>query len=486
MSKEFTTAIVWFRRDLRLSDNPALTAAVKRSETILPVFIWSPNEHGSWAPGGASKWWLHHSLSGLGKAFAEKDCELLILEGPSEKTILELVKKTSADFVVWNRLYEPAAVKRDEKIKKSLKESGIGVESFNGSLLLEPWENMNQSGKPYKVFTPFWKSLVQELKPQKPLRAPGGITQSDKPNIKTRKLSDLSLLPKLDWDEGFYEYWTPGEEGGAKAVRRFKGDCAKEYSDTRNRPDLQGTSRLSPHLHFGEISPRQIWHKLFGEQKPKPSSKSGVETFLREIGWREFAHHLLFHFPETVSEPLRQEFEEFPWNKKKDFLRAWQKGQTGYPIVDAGMRELWHTGWMHNRVRMIVASFLVKHLLQPWQDGARWFWDTLVDADLANNSLGWQWTAGCGADAAPYFRVFNPILQGEKFDPNGDYVRKWCPELEKLDNSYLHKPWEAPKEALSDAGVELGKTYPEPLVDHQRARRTALEAYDEIKDKKAA
>ena len=473
------TAIVWFRRDLRLRDNPALVYALKNADKIIPLYIWSPEEESPWQIGGASKWWLHHSLLSLEKSLADKGGNLLIKAGDSLDELTRLIEEFNPTLICWNRLYDPKLIKRDKEIKGSLRETGIEVKTFNSALLCEPWEVQNSSKKPFQVFSPFWKFIIKNFECPKPLSAPKEIkTFKYLPSAKT--IGDLNLLPKIPWDEGFCDHWKPGEESAIKSLKKFLKTPVDSYKESRNLPDRVGTSRLSPHLHFGEISPRQIYwqtRREFGSDNPD------AECFLSEIGWREFAHHLLYHFPETTKKPLKDAFKKFPWKKKKKDLVAWQKGKTGYPIVDAGMRELWHTGWMHNRVRMIVASFLVKHLLQPWQEGAKWFWDTLVDADLASNTLGWQWTAGCGADAAPYFRVFNPLLQGEKFDKQGLYVRKWLPEISKLPNKWIHKPWEAPKEVLQDAEVVLGKNYPKPIVGLMEGRDRALDAYEEIKGK---
>jgi deoxyribodipyrimidine photo-lyase len=394
------------------------------------------------------------------------------------------VKATHADAVFWNRRYEPAVIARDRKIKETLSADGLAVESFNAALLHEPWTIQNQSKKPFQVFTPFWKHCLAKPDPTEPLPTPKSLPSPLK-WPKSLALDKLALEPKLHWKDGLHAAWQPGEAGASASLNRFLGEAFDDYTDQRNRPDVRGTSRLSPHLHFGEISPRQVWHGLrrLASKRGLPVERWRASQFLTEIGWREFSHHLLFHFPQTPAEPLRADFREFLWIRDEAWLRAWRKGRTGYPIVDAGMRELWTTGWMHNRVRMIVASFLVKDLLIDWQEGARWFWDTLVDADLAQNTLGWQWSAGCGADAAPYFRVFNPTSQGEKFDPNGHYVRKCCPELAKLPNKWLHQPNAAPAEILRAAGVTLGETYPLPIVDHDTARKMALEAFAKLKSR---
>jgi deoxyribodipyrimidine photo-lyase len=401
-------SIVWFRLDLRRTDNPALAAAALRGGAVIPVFIWAPGEEGAWPPGAASRWWLHHSLQALAKDLGG----LVIRRGPSLDALRQLVKETGATAVFWNRRYEPALIERDTKVKQALLADGLQVESFNSALLFEPSEIKNGSGEPYRVFTPFYRACLANGVggPRSVVAEFGGQTRRSA----SLHLDDLGLLPKLNWARGFD--WQPGEAVARKELRRFVVGQESRYAVGRDRPDQPGTSRLSPHLHFGEISPRQVWATV------------KCEPYRRQLIWREFAHHLLYHFPHTAGKALRPAFENFPWRNDPNGLKAWQRGRTGFPLVDAGMRELWTTGWMHNRVRMVVASFLVKDLLLPWQAGARWFWDTLVDADLANNTLGWQWVAGCGADAAPFFRIFNPATQAEKFDPQNTYIRRWVKE----------------------------------------------------------
>jgi deoxyribodipyrimidine photo-lyase len=475
-------SILWFRNDLRLADNLALAAAAKRGGRVVPVFIWSPEEEGEWPPGSASRWWLHQSLAAFDAQLRELGSRLVTRRGPTLTALRTLAKETGANAVFWNRRYEPAVIARDAEVTAALRDDGFEAESFNAALLHEPWTIQNQSGRPFQVFTPFWRNCLSQADPAEPVPAPKHLLAPVK-WPKSAALDELGLEPKINWTDGMRAIWQPGEAGATAGLSRFLARAFDDYSEHRNRPDVAGTSRLSPHLHFGEISPRQVWHGLrrMAAKRGLPVEKWRGSQYLAEVGWREFAHHLLFHFPHTPTEPLRADFKKFRWRKDAAFLKAWQKGRTGYPIVDAGMRELWTTGWMHNRVRMIVASFLVKDLLLSWTQGARWFWDTLVDADLAQNTLGWQWTAGCGADAAPYFRVFNPISQGEKCDPQGDYVRRWCPELAKLPGEWLHKPRQAPSETLAHAGVELGRDYPEPIVSHAIAREVALEAFARTK-----
>jgi deoxyribodipyrimidine photo-lyase len=475
-------ALVWFRQDLRLADNPALHAAVRRGGAVIPIYIWAPDEEGDWAPGGASKWWLHQSLKALAADLKREGSRLILRRGPSPDALRELAGETGAGRVYWNRRYEPLARQRDTTIKEHLGPDGLDAETCNSALLHEPWTIRNKSGRPFQVFTPFWRHCLSLDAPDRPLPRPREFPAPDK-WPKSLPLEDLGLEPVPDWAGGLRAAWQPGEAGAKARLQRFLRHACVDYALSRNLPGAEGTSRLSPHLRFGEISPRQVWHscaRLLAGTTPTNWRQS---QFLAELGWREFSYHLLFHFPHTPERPLRQEFERFAWRSAPGGLAAWQRGETGFPIVDAGMRELWTTGWMHNRVRMIVASFLVKDLLVSWTEGARWFWDTLVDADLAQNTQGWQWTAGCGADAAPFFRVFNPAAQGEKFDPDGVYVRRWVPELAALPDTWIHQPHLAPASVLNTAGVALGKTYPRPIVSHAIAREVALEAFRRLKSK---
>lgn len=475
-------ALLWFRRDLRLSDNPALDAALDHDGPVIPLFIWSPEEDGEWPPGGASMWWLHHSLSALDEDLRAHDSRLIFRSGGALAVLRALVKETGATAVFWNRQYEPAHVARDTAVKAALNKDGLQVESFNGSLLVDPATFKNKQDMPFQVFTPFWKAAAREV----PVPEPRPSRRAFHPPEQWPQSEDLEafeLMPKIDWAGGIADAWTPGEAGAHAALKQFCEEAMADYADGRDLPGEANTSRLSPHLHFGELAPTTVVDAVYAHAQGASNKKTegAAEGYVRQLYWREFAHALLFHFPHTPQLPLREEFQDFPWEQDEAKLKAWQRGRTGYPMVDAGMRELWHTGWMHNRVRMIAASFLVKHLLIPWQAGAAWFWDTLVDADLANNTLGWQWTAGCGADAAPYFRIFNPIIQGKKFDPEGGYVRRWVPELAALPNKYLYSPWEAPEGVLNAAGVTLGETYPAPMVEHGQARDDALAAYEVIK-----
>jgi deoxyribodipyrimidine photo-lyase len=476
--------LVWFRQDLRLADNPALTAALKIGAPIVPVFLFSPEEAGSWAPGGAARWWLHQSLTRLEEELRRCGSRLILRQGPdSLAELLVLARECSATCVLWNRVYEPALTARDQRIKTALQAAGLETSSCNGALLHEPWTVKTKAGGPFQVFSPFWRQCLALAEPAMPLPAPQ-LLHGPAAWPPSCGLEALDLMPRLNWAQGLHAAWTPGSAAAHALLRRFLNDSVDAYATERDRPDLQGTSRLSPHLHFGEISPREVWHatRRFAEDSGWHSTWRRSQ-FLTELGWREFAYHLIFHFPNTPEEPLRLPFRQFPWQPSARLLRAWQRGATGYPLVDAGMRQLWKTGWMHNRVRMLTASFLVKDLLQPWTDGARWFWDTLVDADLASNTLGWQWVAGCGADAAPYFRIFNPTTQATRFDPYGTYVREWVPELARLPNEWLHQPWGAPAPILAAAGVRLGTNYPQRLVDHELARTGALAALAALKRK---
>jgi deoxyribodipyrimidine photo-lyase len=478
-------AVVWFRQDLRLADNPALQAACESGGAVYPLFIWAPQEEGEWAPASASRYWLHHSLASLDAALRGLGSQLTIRTGPSLSTIMAFAREVGAERVLWNRRYEPAAVERDGGIKRALADAGIEAASFKAALLFEPHEVRTNAGEPFKVFTPFWRQCMKQPEPEAPTPAPCRIPPPAAwPS--SMPLAQLELLPRIDWAGGIGRHWRIGEAGAQAALREFVDDGVDEYAQRRDRPDVRGVSGMSPYLHFGEVSPRQIWAAVCARERAagRMSISAAAAGYLRQLGWREFAHHLLFHFRDTPTQPLRKEFTAFPWIEDARLLKCWERGRTGYPIVDAGMRELWTTGWMHNRVRMIVASFLVKDLLIHWLYGARWFWDTLVDADLANNTLGWQWTAGCGADAAPYFRIFNPVSQAERFDPDGRYVRQWVPELARVPGRHVHAPWRAPDEVLAAAAVRLGTDYPRPVVEHDAARQRALDAWQQIRSKR--
>jgi deoxyribodipyrimidine photo-lyase len=471
-------SLVWLRQDLRLRDNPALRAAAERGGPLIPVYILGDAEERDFPIGSAARWWLHRSLAALDGELRSRGSRLSLMRGPALECLRRAAACTGADAVFWNRRYEPAAVARDVEVKAQLRADGMIAESFNGSLLREPWEIQNGSGHPYRVYTPFKRRMLEKLDPSPPARLPA-VWPAPSVWPESLALDALGLMPKVDWYSTMATTWAPGEAGAHARLRRFASRKLESYTVTREHPYATGTSSLSPHLHFGEISVRQIWHVLAAAVGTGGAARKRLResTFVAELIWREFAHHLLYHFPHTAREPLDRRFARFAWNEDAGALRAWQRGRTGIPIVDAGMRQLWATGWMHNRVRMIVASFLVKNLRAHWLHGARWFWDTLVDADLAANTLNWQWVAGCGADAAPYFRIFNPVTQSTRFDPAGDYVRRWVPELARLPAKHIHAPHLAPAEVLAKAGVTVGSNYPLPIADLADSRRAALAAY---------
>ncbi len=475
--------LVWFRQDLRLTDNPAFRAAADSGRPIVCLFILEDEDAGAWAHGGASRWWLHQSLTSLQADLSKLGLNLVLRRGPAERVLAEVIEESGATAIQWNRCYEPWRIARDKTIKTALQDNGVEVTSHNAALLQEPWTVRTQGGHPFKVYSPFWKTLRQMPVPA-PLPKPAEVKAA--PALKSDDLATWALLPRNpDWARAFPAHWTPGEAGAVEKLERFLEDALKGYGNDRNRPDKPSTSRLSPHLHWGEIGPRQIWHRTLAHIEAHGGGDKDAWKFLSEVGWREFSYHLLYHWPNLPEQNWRSQFDDFPWKDDEALYEAWCRGRTGYPIVDAGMRELWATGWMHNRVRMITASFLIKDLLVPWQRGEAWFWDTLVDADLANNAASWQWVAGSGADAAPYFRIFNPVSQGEKFDPKGDYVRAWVPELAELPDEVLHQPWTASEDQLRAAGVTLGESYPHPIVDHKEARKLALDAFETIKRKAA-
>jgi deoxyribodipyrimidine photo-lyase len=464
------------RQDLRTHDHPALNAALAAGAPVVALYLLDDETPGVWKLGGASRWWLHGSLAALEEKLRALGIALVLRRGKAETAVPRLVEALGAASVFWSRCYEPYAIARDTALKAALTTKGVKVASFNSALLYEPWEVKTKSGGYARVFSPFWRAARALREPEAPLPPPKKQSPYEAP-VASDDLASWKLLPtKPDWAGGFRAAWTPGEDGALARARAFLETGLKGYGELRNRPDLPNVSALSPHIHFGEISPRLLWHEARAAGERGFAPHGDVDKFHSELGWREFSHHLLYHFPALPEAPFQPRFADFPWQANGDLLAAWQRGMTGYPIVDAGMRQLWQTGWMHNRVRMIVASFLVKHLLLPWTAGQAWFWDTLVDADLANNAASWQWVAGCGADAAPYFRIFNPMLQGAKFDPNGDYVRRYVPELSRLPNDILHTPWEASPGALAKAGVLLGETYPQPIVAHDEARARALAA----------
>jgi len=464
---------MWFRQDLRLADNPALVDACGRGE-IIPIYILDDENADSWKIGGASRWWLHHALEDLNRSLNQG---LQLYKGEASAILSVLAHQTGAEAIVWNRCYEPWRIVRDANIKSALKGQGLDVQSFNGSLLWEPWQVLKKDSTPYKVFTPYYRrGCLSAVAPRQPIPIPKSINISKTSNHSLR-LEDLNLLPKINWDGEMNARWDISEAAAHTRLDEFVMDDLQDYREGRNFPNKPNVSRLSPYLHFGQISPNIAWYRA-SEAGAFVTNEQSLDTFLSELGWREFSNYLLYHFPKLPTDNLQARFDLFPWAENTDAdLKAWQRGNTGYPLVDAGMRELYNTGYMHNRVRMVVGSFLVKNLLVHWHHGERWFWDCLVDADLASNSASWQWIAGCGADAAPFFRIFNPITQSEKFDKQGAYIRRYVPELANLPDKYIHAPWLAPSEILTAAGVDIGIDYPAPIIDIKESRERALAAF---------
>jgi deoxyribodipyrimidine photo-lyase len=474
---------MWFREDLRLADNPALTAAAENGRPVLALYLLDEISPGIRPLGGASRWWLHHSLARLGAALAERGIPLLLRRGAAVEVVPEVARQLGAGVVTCNSRYGAAEQRVDDAVAAALREDGRALHETTGHLLMPPGSVLTGSGQSFKVFTPFWRAMQAAGGFRKPLPIPARLRGAPAPDP-GEALADWGLHPtKPDWSGGLAQAFTPGEAGAQARLSAFLSQEFAGYAERRNRPDHPATSRLSPHLRFGEISPVRLYHaaNTAVESGQTRASDEDLRVFHSEIGWREFAYNLLVQFPKLATDNFSRKFDAFPWRHDAVELRRWHRGQTGYPIVDAGMRQLWQTGWMHNRVRMIVGSFLVKHLLIDWRDGEAWFWDTLVDADPASNTASWQWVAGTGADAAPYFRIFNPVTQGEKFDPDGSYVRQFVPELAQMPAAHIHQPWEAPPLVLRGAGVQLGTTYPRPMVDHAMARERALAALAETR-----
>jgi deoxyribodipyrimidine photo-lyase len=476
MGSKKEIVICWFRQDLRVADNPALTKSLNAGNA-LPIYILDDVNSKEHAMGQASRWWLHHSLSSL---YNKLNGKLCVYKGDPKEVFDQLANRFIIKEIFWNRCYEPWRIKRDIDLKIYLEAQAIRINTFNGSLLWEPWTVKKPDGTPYKVFTPFYKrGCLSAVPPRTPLGEP------DLKNVIGEQVNDdnierLSLLPKIHWYKTMDALWKPGEDGATFKLKSFLECGLAGYKEGRNFPSKENVSQLSPHLHFGELSPNQVWYAA-SDSIGSTGSQSDLIHFHSELGWREFSYSLLYYFPELPKTNLQSKFDRFPWKSDDALLDKWRKGLTGYPIVDAGMRELWTTGYMHNRVRMIVASFLVKNLLLHWHSGERWFWDCLIDADLASNSASWQWVAGSGADAAPYFRIFNPISQGERFDPEGEYTKQYVPELKGLPKKFLFNPWEAPKEVLDSANITLGEDYPYPIVELKQSREKALEAFSVIR-----
>ena len=464
--------LVWFRQDLRISDNPALHAAAENGP-VLPIFILDDEEAGDWAMGAASRAWLHHSLASLDR---ELGGGLQFFSGNAAEIIDSLAARLPLAGVYWNRCYEPWRRRRDAEIRARIDGNGIDVRSFNASLLWEPWDICKNDGSPYRVFTPFYqKGCLSAAPPRQPLPPPAALRLHKQGIDAGIDLERLGLLPREDWHRGMMSHWEVGEDAAHRRLEEFCRQGLEDYRAARDFPARDGTSRLSPHLHFGELSPHQAWQRI--SQAEHSGGGPGAAAFLRELAWREFSYSLMYHFPDLPEKNFNPRFDSFEWLDNASGLEAWRRAETGFPLVDAGLRELWQTGYMHNRVRMVVASFLIKNMLVHWRTGEEWFWDCLVDADLANNSASWQWCAGSGADAAPYFRIFNPVLQSEKFDPDGEYLARYCPELARLPARLRHKPWEAPADALRRAGLRLGVDYPQPILDLKTTRERALERF---------
>lgn len=499
MTDSTKTYLIWLRDDLRTADNPALSkaceAALEENADVIAVFTYDTDAAGDRFYGGATRWWLHHALVSMQDNLHQHHIPLIIRQGDSLKILQELCQQTGATHVMWNRRYASWQIKQDKAVKETLTDAGIEAQSFNGHLLIEPWEIATGNGDPYKVFTPFWKKSSPIIEENiRPLYECPKMPKDNLPqDCNGLTIDALDLLPQSpDWSQPLRDYWFDSDEAvpiteqaAFNRLQEFLDGPVATYKQERNNPDRDGTTRLSPFLRFGMISPHTIWHetqKHLQDGRISDTHRKGLNHFLSEIGWREFSYNLIYHFPTMTDTPLNARFDEFPWRDGRTSevqadLKRWQRGETGIPIVDAGMRQLWQTGWMHNRVRMIVGSLLVKNLLIHWHFGESWFWDTLVDADPANNVASWQWIAGCGADAAPYFRIFNPVLQGEKFDPKGDYVRRWVPELRNMPDKYLHKPWEASQDMFQKSAPN----YPEPIIDLRESRDRALSAYDVVK-----
>lgn len=465
--------ILWFRQDLRITDNPALLAAMAASHSVLPIYILDNENAGEWQMGSASRWWLHHALADLDSSLKG---QINLYCGKAETILSELCQRFTVNEIHTNRCYEPWRIKQDSQLKKYFNKHSVVFNSHNGSLLWEPWEVLKKDGTPYRVFTPYFKrGCLGAPKPEPPLGTPK-LSSIVHDKAQSLPLAALKLLPSLNWADGFCQRFSPTRAAAVERLHAFLDEKLTDYAEARDIPCLNGTSELSPYLHFGQLSPGEVWHSAKEQRK-----SDGQDKFLSELGWREFSYYLLYHFPWLPEKNFNQRFDGFPWGNTSSLLTAWQQGKTGVPIVDAAQRELWQTGTMHNRMRMVSASFLIKHCLIDWRLGEKWFWDCLVDADLASNSASWQWVAGSGADASPYFRIFNPVTQAKKFDSDASYIKQYVPELNNLATPYVFAPWEAPSDILRQAGIELGRNYPLPVVELSAGRKRALEAYKSIK-----
>jgi len=473
---------LWLRNDLRLHDQPALAAACATGAPVIPLYILDDDTPERWTFGSASRWWLHGSLASLDVSLRKRGSRLVLARGPALNVLADMARETGAGALYWSRGYEPWAIKMERALHRALESSGVRCRRFSGHLLFEPEDIRNQNGEPFRLFTPYYKACRAAEQTHYPASAPAQLPAVPD-EVESDRLDSWGLLPaKADWAGCIAAIWTPGEEGARTRLKAFAAETLDSYEPKGDLPAMEGTSRLSPHLHFGEISPREVWSAIIkAADASRGKSDASAESFLRKLVWREFSHHLLFHLPHMATSPIRHEFSKFAWREGDEALQAWKEGRTGYPVIDAGMRELTATGWMHDKVRVIVASFLVKHLLISWQQGAAWFWDRLVDADLASNSANWQRIAGCGAEAEAYRRILNPVIHGRKFDVEGNYVKAWVPELAKLPKSRIHEPWKAGKNTLAKAGITLGETYPERIVELSEGRMRALEAFEMIK-----
>ncbi len=479
-----STAIVWLRRDFRLSDNSALKHASNVAQRIIPLYIHALDEEAPWQIGGASRWWLQKSLARMDAELRKAGSRLIIRRGSSCQILQDVARREGVELIFWNRLYEPSTAALEKRIESIFAGLPTKLQSCRGSLLREPWEIKKNDGGMYRVFTPYSRNYlhrVAEEPEDKPVKSLPPVPK----HIESLSVGELGLAPAMAWHQPLDGIWRPGEIGAQAALNEFIEQSAVDtYQTRRDIPSVDGVSMLSAHLHFGEISSRQAWNAVLRARPAKTTNphddRQNGQAYLRQLVWRDFAHHVLHHLPHTPQQPFNDRFRNFQWEENPKLLKAWKRGQTGIPLVDAGMRQLWHIGWMHNRVRMVAASMLAKNGLVDWLEGARWFWDTLVDADLANNTMGWQWVAGCGVDAAPYFRIFSPARQGERFDPNGDYVRRWVPELALMPAKHIHEPWRAPDSVLSQAGIRLGRDYPRPIIDLNRGRLEALRRFNAL------